>query len=354
MEKFGNNASTTLNGTITSGAASLVVTSATGFPTTGNFRILVDSGGNLEYMIVTAVSGTTFTITRGAEGTTGVSHTSGVQVVQVVTAYGASNSGWTTISDIDFSAGSNVSFTTDTTYTTVGGTNPSGTNYTWTKGNSANEATHAQIINGTGLQFAPASTSDYNAATRTLPYLWLPMSQVFPASTYPNFGWNTKIRMWVAISDNSASNYDNSVWGIDSNSTNLGVITKHGVGTVGNGIDTFWNINAANVGFLHDGVTLASYLTFMVDWTDGIYPTKIRTWRMGSISAGTAFPVLGNNFTPGVSDVLSTSASYQMSAIGVVDPFAGMGFLLGSQRAGSGTSMVTTFKRLRIDAKFDD
>ena len=91
MELFGNNASTTLNGSITSGATSLIVTSATNFPTSGNFRILVDSGINLEYMLVTAVSGTTFTVTRGIEGTTGVAHNSLVQVVHVITAGGLSN-----------------------------------------------------------------------------------------------------------------------------------------------------------------------------------------------------------------------------------------------------------------------
>lgn len=86
MELFSNNASTTLNGTITSGATSLVVASATGFPVSGNFRIAVDSGVNLEYMLVTGVSGTTFTVTRGIESTTGVAHLSGVVVTQIITA----------------------------------------------------------------------------------------------------------------------------------------------------------------------------------------------------------------------------------------------------------------------------
>ena len=81
MEVFANNAATTLNGNITSGATTLVVTSASGFPTTGNFRIIVDS----EIMLVTAVSGTTFTITRAQEGTSAAAHTSGVGVAHVLT-----------------------------------------------------------------------------------------------------------------------------------------------------------------------------------------------------------------------------------------------------------------------------
>lgn len=82
VEVYTNNASTTLNGTINNSVTSLVVTSATGFPTSGNFRIIVED----EIMLVTAVSGTTFTVTRAHEGTTGASHASGVAVTQVHTA----------------------------------------------------------------------------------------------------------------------------------------------------------------------------------------------------------------------------------------------------------------------------
>lgn len=82
MEQFSNNAQTTLNGTITSGATSLVVTSATTFPTSGNFRLLIDS----EYLLTTVVSGTTFTVTRGIEGSTPAAHNSGATVTEVLTA----------------------------------------------------------------------------------------------------------------------------------------------------------------------------------------------------------------------------------------------------------------------------
>lgn len=81
-ERFGNNGSSTLNGSITDVAASLVITSAATFPTDGNFRILIDS----EIVIVTAISGTTFTITRGAEGTTPAAHANGATVQHILTA----------------------------------------------------------------------------------------------------------------------------------------------------------------------------------------------------------------------------------------------------------------------------
>lgn len=80
-EQYANNAATTLNGTITSGALSLVVLSATAFPTTGNFQIIIED----EIIQVTAVAGTTFTIVRGREGTTAAAHSSGATVTQVLT-----------------------------------------------------------------------------------------------------------------------------------------------------------------------------------------------------------------------------------------------------------------------------
>lgn len=82
MELFANKPESTLAGSITNSATTLAVASASTFPTGGTFRIAIGD----ELMVVTAVSGTTFTVTRGAEGTTATSHTSGVTVSGVLTA----------------------------------------------------------------------------------------------------------------------------------------------------------------------------------------------------------------------------------------------------------------------------
>jgi hypothetical protein len=66
---------TTLNGTITAGATSLVVTSSSGFPATP-FVMLMDQ----EYMNVTNVAGTTWTVTRGYMGSTAAAHTTGANL----------------------------------------------------------------------------------------------------------------------------------------------------------------------------------------------------------------------------------------------------------------------------------
>ncbi len=67
-----NNFSTTLNGAINNSVTSIVITSASGFPTVGagvTANISVQNGSAVEIMTVTARSGTTLTVTRAAEGT---------------------------------------------------------------------------------------------------------------------------------------------------------------------------------------------------------------------------------------------------------------------------------------------
>lgn len=81
IRKHANNVSTTLGTTITNSSTTVIVASADGFPSISagqTFNITFDSFvGNIEIMIVTAVSGTTFTVTRGAEGTNAVAWNSG-------------------------------------------------------------------------------------------------------------------------------------------------------------------------------------------------------------------------------------------------------------------------------------
>jgi len=82
IERFANNAATTLSAAITSTTVtSLTVTDASAFPASGNFRIKIED----ELLIVTGVAGTTFTVTRGAEGTTAATHASGTDVIHLLT-----------------------------------------------------------------------------------------------------------------------------------------------------------------------------------------------------------------------------------------------------------------------------
>lgn len=84
MERYANNAGTTLNGAINSFQTSFTVTSNAGFPSTGSFRIRV----GVEFMTVTSVVGNNFTVTRGDEGSANVAHSSGDAVNHTLTAGG--------------------------------------------------------------------------------------------------------------------------------------------------------------------------------------------------------------------------------------------------------------------------
>lgn len=83
-ERIVNDAETILDAAIGSGDSSLSVADAAGFPTDGVFRIRIDN----EIIRVDSVSGTTFNVTRGQEGTATADHVRGSQVAAIVTEHG--------------------------------------------------------------------------------------------------------------------------------------------------------------------------------------------------------------------------------------------------------------------------
>jgi len=80
IERFANSAASILASDINGSQSTLVVVSAITFPDSGDFRIIIDS----EIMKVIGVSGNTFTVTRGAEGTAATNHFSGADVVAIL------------------------------------------------------------------------------------------------------------------------------------------------------------------------------------------------------------------------------------------------------------------------------
>ena len=84
-ELFANDTATTLAAAVDAATTSLSVVSASGFPAPAagdRFRVRIDN----EILTVTAVAGTTWTVARGAEGTTAAAHDVGAVVTHVVTA----------------------------------------------------------------------------------------------------------------------------------------------------------------------------------------------------------------------------------------------------------------------------
>lgn len=84
-EKYANSAVSTLNGAINNSTTTVVVTSASLFPATGQFRIIVGTGAGAEIMLVTGVSSNTFTVTRAIDGSSAQSHSNLDPVTHVLT-----------------------------------------------------------------------------------------------------------------------------------------------------------------------------------------------------------------------------------------------------------------------------
>lgn len=78
---------TTLSSQISNSATSLAVTALTGYPANTPWTAIIDEGtASEEVVTVTNVAGTTLTVTRGADGTSGVSHNAGASFKHGVSA----------------------------------------------------------------------------------------------------------------------------------------------------------------------------------------------------------------------------------------------------------------------------
>lgn len=85
FERFADAASSTLLSTGTDAGSTVIqVSNAATFPPKPNFRIIIDS----EKLLVTAISGTMYTVTRGIEGSSPAAHAFGTPVSQVLTKTG--------------------------------------------------------------------------------------------------------------------------------------------------------------------------------------------------------------------------------------------------------------------------
>jgi len=76
---------TTLTGAATSSGTTITVASVSGFPASYPYTLALDYDTSSEELVnVTAAAGTTLTITRGQDGTSGVSHDAGAAVKHVI------------------------------------------------------------------------------------------------------------------------------------------------------------------------------------------------------------------------------------------------------------------------------
>jgi hypothetical protein len=76
---------TTLTGAVSSSGTTITVASVSGFPVSYPYTLALDYDTSSEELVnVTAAAGTTLTITRGQDGTSGVSHDAGAAVKHVI------------------------------------------------------------------------------------------------------------------------------------------------------------------------------------------------------------------------------------------------------------------------------
>jgi hypothetical protein len=137
---------------------------------------------------------------------------------------GAVNTNWVTIIDLDFSAQSNQTLSSNTTYTI--GTDINGNNLTWTKANSANDSVAMAVVNGSGLVIQPSTTGSYSDTTRTAPYIKLDL-----ATYITNYYIGMPIQIWIYISADSLANTPDMVFcGLDNLSSSDSTIDQTVIG----------------------------------------------------------------------------------------------------------------------------
>lgn len=277
----------------------------------------------------------------GNENVAGVKTFSSSPLVPVATLSGqavqlgqigiGANGVWTTYADLDFSTQLNQTLTGDGAHV-VGG-------LTWNKGNSANEASTMQVVNGSGLEIHPTSTTKFDATGITLPYLDIALSALYPA-----LDWSTLIRVTIYESSNATADFDSSVYGIwNANHSAYSVAVIHGHYGAPSDQYLFRTIYD-NV--VYDESTLFAALGYDVGRLSFDDLGRLAaSFQAGVYSAG--FPTETDYHLGGV-QVTSTSVATALTN-GTPIKAGDLRLFLGAFRNGSGTSLTTIIKRVKVE-----
>jgi len=237
------------------------------------------------------------------------------------------SAGWTTALDLDFSALSNQTLSSDTTYT-IGGK-------TWTKQLSSKDSTAMAIVNGSGLVIRPVQTSEFYPPDRSSPLLHLPLSQL----SIPNLTWTTRLRVTTYISShNVGANYDGVTVAIESlpnagSTSPFQYMMRQGyVSTLG-GSAFYYRDTALGSSQITTAASFgASNRTVIIELGSGMLGGLVMTGY-------TSTP--GSNVTP----LMYRTSTNSMPTVAL----STMGITLTAHRGGSGTALAATFARLIVE-----
>ena len=264
--------------------------------------------------------------------------------------------GWVTVFDCDFTTATKQAFATDTTYTVCG--------KTFTKWNSANEATHA-FVDG-GLYFLPASTGDYYQDTRTAPLLGVQLASLIPVALQR---WTERVRIWTAVtSNNGAANSDEGLITLDNNVSGSGFnyVTLKNASLLSNGYTSSgvlnWYLQVQGPAVVHGTTPVSSVYTPLavnsLNQNIGMLEAPAYgsagnyVYYSGYYDGGTWPALFPSAPDPGMNaraTYLSPNGAYDMTTWLQSSDAGTSIFSLGAHRSGSGTSLIVNYARVRVD-----
>ncbi len=243
--------------------------------------------------------------------------------------------GYAVALDLDFTAESSQTLSSDTTYS-IGGV-------TWTKVNSAADSVSMAVTAGTGLVIQPVQTSNYNGTSRTAPYLYLDMATLIPAFYH---GMPLRISIYVSA-DNIAASGHSCGWSLDNLSTSTNTTSVYTARRANNS-----GTKSIELGGIMTGTTITfTANSSNLDNTDRVIVVDIPSGRLigqagvysGAYSSG--FPAL-SAMQPR-SRVPGGNSSFTLSQDVVAS--LPMKFVLFAQRNGSATALSVTIARIKIE-----
>lgn len=247
-------------------------------------------------------------------------------------ATGAAGGVWTSATGyVDMTALTTTTMATDTTYT-LGG-------ITYTKRNSAGDATAMKVTNGTGLVIVPASNTRFDT-NDTAPVLCVNL-----AALIPNFTPNTPFRLWTYwTARNVSANTDCVFSGLDTGSA-IQVRLRNGMiwnNTTfsGKACGVLWTINAAANGSAQTSFS-SSDLTDMLELPMGIGGGQSSSFGSTSAPSAGVWPdaILRLGL---IVDMILGSAAGNSSSYNIC---------FGAQRQSSATALSATLAAWQLDYK---